>query len=145
MRSSCVAHKKRTLDSWKSGGWSGKSLKWKVHEPIVQSDKPVAQIDPVDKNVSQILKASAPRVLSKCVTRCFFTPRHIFTKCGFLAYLQIDAVVQNVLQILSALLSYRCTLKMCQIPYSVTNHTVQRGLLEEPLSHSQGWHKSQQI
>ena len=79
----------------------------------------LAQIDPVDKNVSQILSASAPLYSQNVSHSVFFTPQHIFTKCGFGAYLQIDAVAQNVLQILSAPFSHRCTFKMCRIPYSL--------------------------
>ena len=76
----------------------------KSKKPIVQTCLLLARIDPVDKNVSQILSASqSPCTFKMCQILCFFTPRHIFTK--YAVYLQSDAVAQNVLQILSAPLS----------------------------------------
>ena len=118
---------------------------FEVHEPTVQSGRPLAQIDPVDKNVSQILSASAPVYSQNVSHSVFFYPAAYFHKVWVCGFLQIDAVAQNVLQILYAPFQRRCTLKMCQIPYSLAYlpllTTLYEGiLLENPLSFFKGSH-----
>ena len=104
LNSSCDGHKKCTMASrWNCKDVSESKI-FKVTKPIVQTCLLLVRIDPVDKNVSQILSASQSLCTFKmCQILCFFTRRHIFTK--YAVYLQIDAVAQNVLQILSAPLS----------------------------------------
>ena len=108
----------KKVHPWILKEWQRQYRKFDILSPWTHSAV-WRRLIPSIKMFRKFFRLQPLRTLKMCHILFFFTPQHIFTKCGFGAYLQIDAVAQNVLQILSAPFSHRCTFKMCQIPYSL--------------------------
>ena len=90
----------------------------KSMNPQCSLDGPWRRLIPSIKMFRKFFRPQPLCTLKMCHTLLFY-PAAYFHKVWVCSYLQIDAVSRNVSQILSAPFQRRCTLKMCQIPYSL--------------------------
>ena len=114
LNSSCVGYKKCTMASWWNCEDGSESEIFKVHKPIVQTCLLLVRIDPVDKNVSQILSASqSPCTFKMCQILCFLPPAYFHKVCRLLVDWGCRA--KCFCKYFPPPFPHICTFKMCQM------------------------------
>ena len=114
LNSSCVGYKKCTMASWWNCEDGSQSEIFKVHKSIVQTCLLLVRIDPVDKNVSQILSASQSPCTFKMCQILYFLPPGIFSQ-SMPSTCRLMLSRKMFCKYFPPPFPHSCTFKMCQM------------------------------